>query len=788
MLSIAKLSGSPSVAAYYLDVIANGRDDYYLAAGEAPGQWMGSAAPLLGLSGPVDPDAFRAVLNGRHPDTGERLAARRVQGFDLTLSAPKSVSVLWGLGDRHVASEVLAAHDAATAAAVRYFEEEGCVVRRGRGGMTRHRGGGLVTAAFRHRTSREGDPNLHTHLVTANMTIGPDGRWSALHTSDIYRHGRTAGFVYQSVLRHELGQRLGVGFAPSAPGVGEVIGVPERVRRTFSRRRVAIEESMAAHGVRSARGAQTATLATRPNRPTPLDEQTLRDRWAQRAAEIGFDGRVPTGKAPLPIAIGDDDLGRALTEHDATFDRRQVFRALAETATQGLDYPAIRERVEVFLDGPAVVEVAPGCWTTPEMLALEADALRRAAGGPRTWAVQQPALAHALRARPSITKEQVAAIRSVTMTDAPVAVIVGHAGTGKTFALDAARAAWTETGLQCRGAALAARAARELAAGSGIPSQTIASLLRDIDRGVLRLGPKDVLVVDEAGMVGSRHLHRLIDATTTVGAKLVLVGDPKQLAEIDAGGLFASLARRLGHAELTENRRLNDPAQHATARALRHGEIHDALRRMERAGNLTLDLNADRLRDRMTLDWYAERSTGRRVVMLALHRHDVADLNHRARAQLLANGQLGPTVLRGDDLELRVSDQVLALRNDRHLGLVNGTQATVVGGTNREVEIETRDGTRFAVPHEYIAAGHLTHGYAMTIHKSQGMTCDVSLVLGDDTLHQEAGYTSITRGRERNHVYAVAAIDPDAPTTDLQRALALSTAKQTAHDRGGIGL
>ncbi len=279
------------------------------------------------------------------------------------------------------------------------------------------------------------------------------------------------------------------------------------------------------------------------------------------------------------------------------------------------------------------------------MLALEADAIQRAANGPRTWAVQRPALAHALRARPSITTEQVAAIRSVTMTDAPVAVIVGHAGTGKTFALDAARAAWTETGLRCRGVALAARAARELEAGSGIPSQTIASLLHDLDRGTLRLGPKDVLVVDEAGMVGTRHLHRLIDATTTAGAKLVLVGDPKQLAEIDAGGLFASLARRLGHAELTENRRLNDPAQHATARALRHGEIHDALRRMQRAGNLTLDLNADRLRDRMTLDWYAERSTGRHVVMLALHRHDVTDLNHRARAQLLANGDLGPAVL-----------------------------------------------------------------------------------------------------------------------------------------------
>jgi ATP-dependent exoDNAse (exonuclease V) alpha subunit len=297
-----------------------------------------------------------------------------------------------------------------------------------------------------------------------------------------------------------------------------------------------------------------------------------------------------------------------------------------------------------------------------------------------------------------------------------------------------------------------------------------------------------VLVVDEAGMVGTRHLHRLIEATTTAGAKLVLVGDPKQLAEIEAGGLFAALARRLGHAELTENRRLNDPAQHATARALRDADIDTALQRMQRSGSLTLDLNADRLRDRMTLDWFAEHATGRHVVMLALHRHDVADLNHRARAHLTANGRLGPTVLEVGDLELRVGDRVLALRNDRRIGIVNGTQGTVIGGSKRQVEIETAEGERIAVPASYIAVGHLAHGYAMTVHKSQGMTCDVALVLGDDTLHQEAGYTAITRGRERNHVYALTAPEPGQPTADLRRALAQSTAKQTAHDQGGMGL
>jgi ATP-dependent exoDNAse (exonuclease V) alpha subunit len=210
---------------------------------------------------------------------------------------------------------------------------------------------------------------------------------------------------------------------------------------------------------------------------------------------------------------------------------------------------------------------------------------------------------------------------------------------------------------------------------------------------------------------------------------------------------------------------------------------------MDQSASLTVDHNADRVHARMAEDWYLSHVSGRHAVMLALHRGDVSDLNQRARVHLIANDRLGPAVLSSDDLELRVGDRVLALRNDRNVGVVNGTIGTVTGADAHAVQIETSDGDRLAIPIDYVAAGHLTHGYAMTIHKSQGMTCDVALVLGDDTLHREAGYTSITRGRERNHVYAVATQEPSArPTEELRRALAVSTAKQTAHDRGGLGL
>jgi conjugative relaxase-like TrwC/TraI family protein len=193
----------------------------------------GKGAAELGLAGAVAPADLRAVLEGADPRTGQNLVGwRKRPGYDLTLSAPKSVSLLWGLGDRSTAAAVAAAHEEAVDAAVAYMEDAACVVRRGRGGRLWHPGVGLVGA-----TSRAGDLNLHSDVVVANMTRGPDGEWSALFGQPLYRHARTAGFLYQAVLRHGLTTELGVGFGDANRGVREVEGIPASVRREFSRRR-----------------------------------------------------------------------------------------------------------------------------------------------------------------------------------------------------------------------------------------------------------------------------------------------------------------------------------------------------------------------------------------------------------------------------------------------------------------------------------------------------------------------------------------------------------------------
>lgn len=298
--------------------VANGLEDYYSGRGEMPGRWLGAAAPGIGLGvEPVDAAALRAVLAGLVPGTGmspnggpPRTWKGRVPGFDLTFAAPKSVSVLYALGDPLVVSDVIASLDAAVDVAVAWLEREGCFMRRGSNnravasgpsgefGTRRLRGAGFVAAAFRHRTSRAGDPHLHTHVLVTNTTMGPDGRWTALDATGLYRCKHTAGAVFRTALQDELTRRLGVSWRPTGRGLAEIAGIPAAVLTAFSKRRSEIEAAMAAAGVSGAAAAAAAMLATRTAK-VDIDPATLRDRWAVGAAEHGFDAARSTPCSPI---------------------------------------------------------------------------------------------------------------------------------------------------------------------------------------------------------------------------------------------------------------------------------------------------------------------------------------------------------------------------------------------------------------------------------------------------------------------------------------------------------
>ena len=779
MLSIGKMAvGQQS---YYLRLAA-GVEDYYTGRGEAPGRWLGRGSPLLGLAGGVDRQDLTAVLEGRAPgDDMQRLTRARLPGLDFTFRAPTSVSLLYALAETStVTGEVVAAHEAAVDAAVGYLEREVCLSRRRTDGVQHQvQGEGFVAAGFRHQTSRAGDPTLHTHVLIANMTRMADGRWGALHSRPMYRHAKTAGFLYQAQLRAELTRRLGVEWLPVVNGCADITGIPRSLVEVFSQRRAEILDLMEARAEHSARAAQSAALDSRRAKDYDVDPATLRTDWGRRATNAGFgppevarllDRGVARQPLGWPAEMLFDTLASAdgVTEHASTFGRRDVIREIAGRMPEGADVFHIEDLADEFLADRRLVSVGEVAgevrWATVELLATEQRILGRARRLRHTSAgVADPETVEAVLAgRSSISDEQAAMVRHLTTSGAGIDPVVGAAGTGKTYTLDAARTVWQTSGHTVIGAALSARAAAELSAGSGIESMTVTRLLNQLHTGQTRLDQRSVVVIDESGMVGTRTLDALSAHTASAGAKLVLVGDAAQLAEIDAGGTFRALTEQTPPLQLVENRRQIHPWEIAALDHLRHQQVPDAVNAYATEGRIVTADTGDDLRQRLVQDWFD--APGTNNVMIASRRVDVADLNHRARQLLQADGRLGhpdPSLdirLRVGAKEFAVGDQVLAVdRNQWDLDIVNGDIGTItaINPDDRSITfLVERVGAERTMPADRLAQGLLDHGYARTTYKIQGATVDRAFILaGDGDLDRQAGYTALSRGRLENRLY-----------------------------------
>src|SRR4051812_11855918 len=419
MLSIGKLGRGQE--RYYLGKVAAGAEDYYSGEAEAEGDWLGDAAEDLGLQGKVEPAQLVAMLTGSDPSTGEPLGFRHVQGgpvpgFDLTFSAPKSVSLTWALGGHPVAAEVKAAHAEAVKAGLDYLQQTACWTRRGAGGHEFVRGNGFLATGYVHRSSRAGDPQLHTHVLVANATQGPDGRWTRLYHPAIYEHATTASYIYEAHLRDELTRRLGVQWREVVNGLSEIEGFDPEQLLAFPPRRAEILEA-AGEGA-TARAMQIATLETRPAKDRDLTTESLRDLWREKAAEIGLgretihatfghERQAPEGR----VAIA--EVEASLTAHASHFDRRDAIQGVANCLPAGAPGPEVVELADAYLSRPEVIRIAESPradrYTTRAIWELEQKALASAEAMASTSdraVVDELIVGRVLAHRPSIKPDQ----------------------------------------------------------------------------------------------------------------------------------------------------------------------------------------------------------------------------------------------------------------------------------------------------------------------------------------------------------------------------------------------
>ena len=776
-------------------------EDYYSQGAEAtPSRWVGSAAEALALSGPVDREDHLRTLQGFDPRTGEALVQKagenRRYAFELTFSAPKSVSLAWAVGNEEVKRGIEAAQDRAVEKTLAFIEERMNLGRRGsasEGTLTKEHVK-LLAAVYRHGSSRELDPQIHSHAMVQNLGLRADGTWGALNEKEIFEWKMALGAVYRAELASEIEKNLGIGIEADREYF-RLAGIPSELEEEFSKRRTQIEAALASKGLSGGKASEVAALDTRKGKEV-VEAEILREEWTEIAAEYGVTAESIQTLRSLEKESKHDsfsldwpELFRKLTATEAIFQEKDLFRISGVAGSQsgrGLD--DVKREVAACLKYPEIVKLRGKdgeiYYTTREMLALEEEIQTMAREGIRDVShALSPEAVKAGIARFefekgfSLSDEQVRAIGHLTMEAGRIRILEGHAGAGKSTDLVPVRYALEASGFEVVGCSLQGKKAAGLEKDTGIKSQTIASLLREL-QGYERedgtqapptkaLTEKTVVVVDEAAMNDTRLMAGLIRETGKSGAKLLLVGDESQVPPVSAGNPFKTLKKELGFVELTENRRQRQDWQKDASREIRTGQVKEGLQKYLDAGMIAIAKDRDEAIKETVESWAGRFNpdSPNKTLLTAYKRADVRELNVRAREAMqerdLFSGPRIETTVRDRDgnsegkREFQAGDRLYFKKNDRKMGVMNGETGTLTkidatsDGKDCSFMVKMDKGSEVQFdPRDY---AQIDHGYAVTIHKSQGETVDFSsnLVTG---MGLNALYVQLTRHRDGTRI------------------------------------
>jgi Ti-type conjugative transfer relaxase TraA len=451
----------------------------------------------------------------------------------------------------------------------------------------------------------------------------------------------------------------------------------------------------------------------------------------------------------------------AITRQQSTFTHQDIARFVNRHTVDAQQFSLVYEKVKSHesIIGLGRDDKDNERFTTHEMLSLESKMMERAVSLSQVdkHAVKDVHQSNALSQK-SLTLEQKTAFDHV-IGQGDLKCVVGFAGTGKSYLLGAAREAWEAQGYTVHGVTLSGIAAENLEGSSGIASRTFASRSYYWDKGEQGLTKKDVLVVDEAGMLSSRQMAQLMEQAQAGGAKVVLVGDPQQLQAIEAGAAFRAISEQVHYVELTDIRRQREGWQQDATKELATGETVDAINRYDKHSHVHDFETKASAKVAMAEVWNDARLSdpAKTQIMLAYNRNDVQELNQIGRTLRHEQGELGQDVTFQTGRGARVfaeRDRVYFLKNDRSLGVMNGTLGTIEkikdGAVAIKLDNDGRNGAD-SVKHVTVTMeryNHLDHGYAATIHKAQGVTVDRSYVLASQYLDAHSTYVGMSRHRE----------------------------------------
>lgn len=788
-----------TASGYYLSEQAR----YYTDGKESIGQWYAPTGTMGVTDGAeIDDGQFERLHSGLDAvgrpltQNADGTHANRVAGYDLTFSAPKSVSVLWALelGDQRDA--LAAAHDAAVRRALDMISENATFARRGKGGE-RLEAVALTGAIFRHGESRptgqsegqiEADPQLHSHAVLFNLAQREDLSWGSIDGRQLYRWKMAAGAVYRAELASQL-QSLGYRIdRTDEKGLFEVAGVPQAVRDEFSGRRREIVAALKEMGLDTAAAPALAAAVTKAGRRGKSLEVDVdrHARWAERAEAIGHQPVAPMAEtsAPSRTVFDPSALLERLTENLSVFRRPDVVaRVAADLTGGGLGAAVVPERVEAVLKSSEVVPLGTDAiglpiFSTKAMIVLEQDVI----GHAKAMATAPFSAMPATRPVPTLSEEQNAAVTHALQPHRLV-VIEGAAGSGKTTTMGVIADIHRESGCRVIGAATAWRAAKQLGEECRIESRALDSWLAKHRDGQKVFDGKTVMIIDESSQLSTRQMHTLLSAARDTGAKVILTGDKRQMQAVGAGSGLALVAAEVAATRIDTNRRQHDAWAREAVSQLSRGQSAPALHAFDRHGWLHWAGGRQEALDAVVGLWrqQIDQHGGSGPLVIAKSNADVRDLNAILRRELRAMGKVSGqdvTILAVDrsratvDLALAKGDRIeFTLRND-DLGVINGTTGTVT-----RVEPETTGRARLTVAigsrtvcfstadiTDGRGRARISHAIATTLFNSQGMTVERAIVLGATTLTANQAYVAASRARTRTDIV----IDDKAVDSELR--------------------
>jgi Ti-type conjugative transfer relaxase TraA len=782
LLSISTIATGPQqTARYYTE--SHGQIERYYEK-ESQGVWVGGEA--FGLNGKAVGSEFQNLLDGRSPEgtplvvgNGEK---RRV-GYDLTFSADKSVSILWARADDETRAKIESLFQKSVENTLKYIESDVMTecVRRGKGGAVKEAPKELVFATFRHGSSRAQDPQLHTHCVLLNMAQRKDGTFGAIDPKQVFKEQILARKMFAAEFSTQLARELKVEIKQTRDGF-RIEGVPDHLIKHYSKRKQEIEKEAKALGVDSAHGRERIALNTR-DKKQDVSQHNLLESWQTQMDSHGFTIQEAQkqcfGRKQSQSKSVEEVIRKSLAqlgEHHSTFTESKLKQKLAENLQGAATIDELKRHYRKALSQKEIVKLGRDGqgnerFTTATILQKEkelmafADTLSKRMNHKMDHSVTHSVLNSQTYSK--MSEEQRSAAQHV-FGAGDVAIVQGAAGSGKSFTMAAVREAYEMQGYKVIGLAPTGKAADELSRGAGIPSLTVDKYLYDRNKGQAHLSKRDIVIVDESGMLGSTKMRELLNDAHEAGAKIVLVGDHKQLQPIDFGNPFAKLKTTIGGAELNTVRRQQVEWQRSAAWDIREGRAFDALTKYEQNKLLKVEKNALELKQSVASDYLKDRELGGSQLILASTNAVTAEINQEIRKNL-KSGNANLSKRRQFEIAVRdregnkherefcIGDRVYFTKNNRKIGVQNGSLGTIehlkrVNGNIYAFEVALDNGSKVQFTTDKY--DRIDHGYAVTIHKSQGATVDKTYVVVSSNMDRESAYVAMTRHRQNANIYA----------------------------------